>query len=214
MRIWQWLLVGCVLSTGVVQADMLKLKNGSTVEGKIVEQSADNVKVDIGGVTLTYYTDEVASVEKSELPAASEIPAAAPVMTAPEAAVSMPSAAETRSTDLLDTLTKGQLIRKFVAIYGVKENMQANFDQMSATLNPEQAKDFRMAIQVDDIVEQLLPIYDRRFTDADLKAYIRFYGSEEGKKLVQSLPLLMKDSVDVSMKYLDLHLPDSLKQAK
>ena len=109
-------------------------------------------------------------------------------------------------------MSKNDLIKKFVQIYGVKENMQANFDQMTATLKPDQAEAFRQSVKVDEIVELLLPIYDKHFSADELRTYIHFYSSTEGKKLVQALPLLMKDSVDVSMKYLDTHLPESLKQ--
>jgi hypothetical protein len=198
------------LAVGIAQADSVKLKNGTTVEGKIVEQTDKGIKLDIGGVTLTYYTDEVESVVKA--PASPEAPAAQAPAADPapaEAAAVQPSAPQ---ADELDGLSKEQLIRKFVAIYGVKENMQANFDQMAKTLKPEQVRDFQNSIKVDEIIEQLLPVYDKHFSEGDLKAYIRFYASAEGKKLVTSLPLLMQDSVGVSMKYLESHLPDSLKQ--
>ncbi len=225
MHILVALLMGLWLAAGMAQADTVKLKNGTAVEGKVIEQTAEGVKVDIGGVTLTYYTDEVVSVVMGQAqapqapdtkdvvvpPSAGE--ASRPVSnTEPSPENTAQPVAATVVVDPLDGLNKDQLIRKFVMIYGVKENMQANFDQMIGTLKPEQAQAFRDAVKVDDIVEQLLPIYDKHFSEMDLKAYIRFYSSAEGKKLVSSLPLLMRDSVDVSMKYLDTHLPDSLKQ--
>ena len=250
MRTW-FLLAGLTcMMFGAAQADTIHLKNGNTVEGKVIEKTEDGVKVDIGGVTLTYYADEIVSIEAASnqatpavpaaveakakepvVPAVAETPAVVekvdpPVVAAPvsepvavpvapavvEAPAVAPLDAAPPVAEDLANLSKNDLIKKFVQIYGVKENMQANFDQMTSTLKADQAEAFRQSVKVDQIVELLLPIYDKHFTADDLRAYIRFYGSPEGKKLVQTLPLLMKDSVDVSMQYLDAHLPESLKQ--
>jgi hypothetical protein len=223
MRACLLVLVVACMFCGVAQAETVRLKNGNTVEGKVIERTADGVKIDIGGVTLTYYSDEIESIDAAAQTAVAPVPvpeAAAPVVAeavqqepAVPVAVEAPvvSAAFAASDDLAN-MSKEDLIKKFVQIYGVKENMQANFDQMIATLKQEQADAFRQSVKVDDIIQLLLPIYDKHFSADDLRAYIRFYSSTEGKKLVQALPLLMKDSVDVSMKYLDSHLPESLKQ--
>ncbi len=240
MRVWIMLFTGMLLagSQPAVYADVVHLKNGNVVEGRIIEKTADAVKMDISGVTLTYYMDEILSVDSAASPAAAAAAADAPVAPAvpplpAEAQVpppAVPAVADVAPAvvppppqvvapvppqavaDDLSEMDKNQLISKFVEIYGVRQNMQANFDQMTATLKPEQVEAFRNAVKVDEIVKLLLPIYDKHFTADELRAYIRFYSSPDGKKLVQTLPLLMKDSVDISIKYLDAHLPESLKQ--
>ncbi|MEI8012030.1 MAG: DUF2059 domain-containing protein [Candidatus Omnitrophota bacterium] len=201
MRVFFALLMGVCLGVMPALADTVKLKNGALVEGSLLETNAQSVKISVNGVMVTYYNDEVDSVETSPVVEVVNTPAAKDMPASPAA-----------PADDLNAMSKDALIRKFVEIYGVKENMQANFDQMTASLKPEQAEAFRNSIKVDEIVEELLPIYNKHFSEADLRAYIRFYVSPEGKKLVQSLPLLMKDSVEMSMKYLDVHLPASLKQ--
>ena len=222
MRICLACMIGMFLVSGVAAADTVRLKNGNVVEGKIIERNADMVKMDIGGVTLTYYADEIDTVmgppqSAPAVEAAASVPAsqpvaAAPVSVPPAAAPEQPRLGGDVGVDDLAGMSKDQLIQRFVQIYGVKENMQANFDQMTAGLKPEQAQAFRDAVKVDDIVTKLLPVYDKHFGADELRAYIRFYSSPAGRKLIQALPLLMKDSVDVSMKYLDEHLPASLKQ--
>ena len=198
------MLVGLCMGAMPALADTVKLKNGSVVEGNLVERSAQWIRINVNGVPLTYYNDEVDTVEASQEPVAAAAPAAIP---APDSVL-----APAAPVDALDGLQKDALIRKFVEIYGVKENMQANFDQMTASLKPEQAEAFRGSVKVDEIIQELLPIYNKHFSEADLRAYIRFYASPEGKRLVRILPVLMKDSVEMSMKYLDRHLPESLKQ--
>ena len=242
-----FLMVALCMICGAAHADTVHLKNGNTIEGTVIEKTSDGIKVDIGGVTLTYYSDEIASIDAADKagapsePAAALAPAAVAAAPAPvaEAVAQTPApvppaevpaevkaeapvapvvpaapvvSAAPVADDGLANVSKEDLIKQFVQIYGVKENMQANFDQMTATLKPDQAEAFRQSVKVDEIIQLLLPIYDKHFSADDLRAYIRFYSSVEGKKLVQTLPLLMKDSVDVSMKYLDAHLPESLKQ--
>ena len=43
-------------------ADTIILKSGKTVEGKIVERTDTSIKVDIGGVALTYWMDQIQTI--------------------------------------------------------------------------------------------------------------------------------------------------------
>ena len=42
----------------------------------------------------------------------------------------------------------------------------------------------------------------------DLKAFIAFYGSAEGQKLISTIPELMKESVQESIKYMEEKFPE------
>ncbi len=46
--------------------DTILLKSGQKVEGKIIENTGECVKIDFLGVELTYYKDEIASVSNSD----------------------------------------------------------------------------------------------------------------------------------------------------
>lgn len=54
-----------------VEADVVKLKSGRIVEGKIVTKTEDSVKIDFNGVTLTFYNDEIAGIEDAGIDDAS-----------------------------------------------------------------------------------------------------------------------------------------------
>lgn len=43
----------------LVYGEIIHLKTGKTVEGRIVEKNDKCIKVDVGGVTLTYYLDQI-----------------------------------------------------------------------------------------------------------------------------------------------------------
>jgi len=48
-----------MLIPSLLFADTIKLKSGNTVDGKIVQETEDYIKVDVQGVELTYYRDEI-----------------------------------------------------------------------------------------------------------------------------------------------------------
>jgi hypothetical protein len=60
------LLISFILLPGQVQADTIYLKTGQVVQGKIIDQSRELIKVDSGtGVVVTYYLDGVEKITTS-----------------------------------------------------------------------------------------------------------------------------------------------------
>lgn len=60
-------LIVFVFFTTCSSADTIELKNGNIIEGTIGEQTDDFIKVDSSGVTITYFLDEIKSVNGEEL---------------------------------------------------------------------------------------------------------------------------------------------------
>jgi hypothetical protein len=92
--------------------------------------------------------------------------------------------------------------------------MRANFEQMAASLPPEKGQAFRKAFNVDTVINLLIPVYEKYFSEEDLKAYIEFYSSGAGAKLSKSLNAVMAESVDATMKYFELNMPPELRDQK
>ncbi|NTV28642.1 MAG: DUF2059 domain-containing protein [Candidatus Omnitrophica bacterium] len=249
-----WLVLALAMVCGSAQAATVYLKNGSSVSGKLLERTADNVKIEVSGVTLTYYNDELDRVEGEEaaatVPAKSEPAAiaasvvsaepaaavagssnppaattaapapsaevpAAPVVNAPaeqaaQVAQEGPAAPEAPVPQAATSSEgdKKQLILKFIDVFGTKRMMSANFSQMMKSMTPEQADSFQKAIKVDDIIQALLPIYDKHFSEAELKTLIDFYSTPVGRKLIDTIPALMSESVEVSAKYFEAHMQE------
>ncbi|MDD5583427.1 MAG: tetratricopeptide repeat protein [Candidatus Omnitrophica bacterium] len=56
-----------------VYAEIISLKSGKTVEGKIIEKSDSFIKLDIGGIAITYYFDQIKAIDGKEIvPVAAE----------------------------------------------------------------------------------------------------------------------------------------------
>ncbi|MFA5271801.1 MAG: hypothetical protein WC412_05630 [Candidatus Omnitrophota bacterium] len=59
------------LSVTNVFADTILLKSGKTVEGNIVEQTDDSVKLEVEGIPLTYYVSDIDSINGQKMAVAS-----------------------------------------------------------------------------------------------------------------------------------------------
>ena len=255
------ILAGLVFATPVWAA-IVHLNSGTAINGKILESTADTIKVDVEGVTVTYYKDEVSSIEGDEgaaktlgvaaiAPSAAEPAASAPTVApspaepaapapvvaptpvepmAPAPAVApapveptVPAVAPTPVPEVIPNLPvaapstplsaeKKAKILKFIDVFGTRETMKMNFDQILASMPAQDAEKLKGAFNIDDVIQQLLPLYDKYFTSEDLDGFIQFYSSPTGRKLVQTIPLIMKESVDVSAKYFEEHLPADMKE--
>ena len=62
--IFEIVIVGFFYLSSFALADVVVLKSGKQVEGKILERTDDHVKIDAGvGVAVTYYADEIDSID-------------------------------------------------------------------------------------------------------------------------------------------------------
>lgn len=196
------------LLTISAHAQTLVLKNGSKVTGKILSQDDKKVKIEIDGAPMTYYMDEIDNIggeeeAKMETPPPADVPQEA---TAPVVTNNVPAAA-------VDGAKKA-LILKFIDVFGTRAAMTQNLQAMTENLpadNPDYQK-IKKGINVDEIIERLVPVYDKYFTNDDLKDYIEFYASAKGKKLIDAISKVMRESVDVSAQYFQEKFPESANQ--
>lgn len=207
-------LCAAFLLTSPAFAQTVTLKDGRTIEGKILEQNKDSIKIEVDGNAMTYYMDEVESVGKSAAPAA---PAEPPAEETQASGAQEPAAQEApapTSGTLVSSSGKRELILKFIDVFGTREAMTRNIEAMMDALpqdNP-QLKDIRTRIDINEIIDRLVPIYDRQFSEDDLRAFIDFYSSARGKKLVAGINEVMRESVEVSSQYFQEKFPEPLPE--
>jgi len=207
------------LCLGLASAATVNLINGSVVQGDIVKQDSKSLQISVDGVPMTYYADEIKDIDGKPFAAVQKGPALQPETVAqPETTakhemgplpVSTPTSAPAAGTIDQD---KRALILKFIDVFGTRQALINNFELMLKQIEktkPDEAQKIRQRVKVDEIIERLLPIYDRNFTSEDLKAFIAFYGSAEGRKLIGTIPDLMKESVQESVKYMEEKFPEA-----
>jgi len=192
---------GCLFFiASICRAETIYLKSGRVVKGDIVEKTADQIKINANGITLTYYADEVDRVEgpstASPAPAAqTEMPAASlPVTEQVSAPVISPS-------ENYASMSKKDLILKYMEATGAKGNMRRTFSEIIAAASDDKKAELKRVLNLDDVLNELVPVYDQYFTEQDLRELIAFYESPLGQKVLKTAPLILKDSMDKSVNY-------------
>ncbi len=86
----------------------------------------------------------------------------------------------------------------------MKQGMLAMIDQMRpamAELPQEFFDEFKKAALGDELMELLIPVYDRHFTSKEIEELTRFYESPIGQTLVSKQPLVQQDAMGVGQQW-------------
>ena len=97
---------------------------------------------------------------------------------------------------------KVKLILIMIDASGVRHNMERNIEQVLSQTTEDKKKIFMELFKVGEIIERLVPIYDKYFSEQELIEIIQFYESPTGQKFMQKVPDIMKDAVQVAAQYL------------
>ena len=206
-----FLITFCFTFCLAAQANAAKvyLKDGKTIEGKIIEQNERRVRLDVDGITLSYYLEEVQRIENEKQEVIfpeKEAELFKPFSESQSKSQPKTSADQgykkAESNLKLAVMNKRELILKYMEVTGVTGNMRKTFAQIVNNAPKEKQRKIKNALKMEGILEQLVPIYSQYFTEEDLKNLIQFYQSQAGQKLLKTAPLILKESMEKSLKYL------------
>ena len=91
--------------------------------------------------------------------------------------------------ELMNKMGSGQLGVQVV------RNKIAAYKQQMPNVDPQFWDDFAKSVKPDDLINLVVPIYAKYFTDDDIQAMITFYDSPVGKKMIEKLPLITQESM-------------------
>ncbi len=198
------------LWASVAAAEIIHLKNGKSIRAKILEKNGQQIKVDIGGVKITYYWDEIDHIEGSEnqMPPATAAPLEVPQGT-PQKAPAVLSGIPTGqgANSLAPNPDKKALILALIEESGTKDTMAKMFDQIVAQAPSQEAASLKKMLDINEITSRLVPIYDKYFTESQLQELIGFYRSQTGRRLIEVMPMIMEDSMQATMLYFQEKMP-------
>lgn len=99
-------------------------------------------------------------------------------------------------------------IRKLLRITGSGELGTQVMGQMIGSMKKTMPQvpdtfwsDFMKEVHTDELVDLIVPVYDRNLTHDDIRELIRFYESPTGKKFVSVLPKITQESMVVGEKW-------------
>lgn len=100
--------------------------------------------------------------------------------------------------------SKQENIKKLLELSGsgkvgaqVGQSMIANFKKNYSNVPEEFWNEVSKEFNSEAIIELIIPIYDKYYSESDIKELIVFYGSPIGKKLIATMPLVVQESMQV-----------------
>jgi hypothetical protein len=188
-------------------AEKIYLEGGKVVDGKILDKSNGQIKIDVKGTVVTYYLDEVERIEGEAI-------GSSPV-TAPPSVLPLLDKAETKKDltkeedpflkakkDLnLAVMDKRELVLRYMEVTGVKGQMTKSFAEIVQQAPEEKKRNLKKVLRSEDVLEELVPVYAQYFTEKDLQELIKFYESDLGQKILKTAPLILKESAEKSLQY-------------
>jgi len=170
-------LLALLLSPGLLWADVIFLKNGKEVSGKILEESKYSIKVLVDKKILTYYLSEIEKVTRDV------------------------DVAQEKQEKQKESAQKKELILKLLEVNLVRNNMQKIFNQIIEQAPAETQEQLRKILIPDEIIERLIPLYSKYYTSEEIQDLINFYTSPTGKKHLEETPKLLEETLVEAVKY-------------
>ncbi|MEC8367602.1 MAG: DUF2059 domain-containing protein [Bacteroidota bacterium] len=96
------------------------------------------------------------------------------------------------------------LLTDFIKAQGQFETFNATIDQMTSmmgiTLNEDEKVEFTSDV-MSSLIEMLVPVYQKHFTEQDLKDAIDLFKTPIGKKISEKSPIIAQESMQASMQW-------------
>ena len=96
------------------------------------------------------------------------------------------------------------LLTDFIKAQGQFETFNATIDQMTSmmgiTLNEDEKVEFTSDV-MSSLIEMLVPVYQKHFSEQDLKDAINLFKTPIGKKISEKSPIIAQESMQASMQW-------------
>jgi hypothetical protein len=103
---------------------------------------------------------------------------------------------------------KQRAIRELITVMGsakmadqVMNQLLTVFQQQSPSVPNEFWTKIRANIKTGELMDMIVPIYDKYYTREDIDGLIAFYKSPLGRKVVTTMPAVMRDSMSAGQQW-------------
>ena len=108
------------------------------------------------------------------------------------------------ATSSAQSNTKTEKVRKLLEVTGstslskqMIDNIVEMYKQSYSDVQQTFWEEFRKEANAEELQSQIIPIYEKYYTEEELTQLIAFYESPLGRKVVQSLPQILQESMKV-----------------
>ncbi len=173
------------LLTASAAAETIYLKNGQVVEGEIIEKKPFYIMIQVKGVPTKYYKQQIDRIEEKKK----------------DSAIFSPNMSlENLQVEGISE-EKIKLILELMEVMGMKANMQKNFQNLLTQAPAEKKLELEKILDMSAIFKKIIPVYDKYYSQTDLKELINFYRSSLGIKALEVSPKIFKESAEATIEY-------------
>jgi len=79
--------------------------------------------------------------------------------------------------------------------------MEKELSKIIETAPEERKSELEELLNVDEIINRIIPVYDKYYTEFELIELIRFYESPVATKIFEVAPKILQESLQVSVQY-------------
>lgn len=180
-----WLSLMFVASASAALAQTVHLKDGTQVTGKILEKTSYYTTVEVNGRPVRYFSDQIESIEEEAAPSA-----------AISTQIQLPEISP----------TKLNLINLFLEVNGTRESIRKRIEEVTASAPEAEKTRVKDLFNEEEIIAKLIPVYNRYYTEEEIRGLVEFYNSPVGKKTLEVTPALVRDVVKATFEYFQAKL--------
>ncbi len=108
---------------------------------------------------------------------------------------------------------KRDLVVELLRVTQARRQAQEMLDVMLAMLPEDVQETLRETFQPDEMVREIIPVYEKHLSMEDLRGILAFYRTPVGQKLLQVQPQITKDAMIVMKVYAERRVAETLDRA-
>ena len=109
---------------------------------------------------------------------------------------------------------KRALVLELLQITQTRQQAQSMFNIMIQSMPFDVQDVMKEALSVDDMVREIVPVYEKHLDTEDLRSIIGFYRTPAGQRLVQKQPQIVNDAMVVMKVFVEKKLQQVLKNER
>ena len=174
-------LIFLMLITSWGYGETIFLKNGKMIKGEILEDSDSGINVKQDGQVQTIYRYQILRIVKDGEDVFG--------LTEQE------KEAEKKAAE------KRELVLRLMEANKARENINIVFQQIISEAPEETREELKKIFKTDEIIERVVPIYEKYYTIDELREIVNFYKSPAGSKHVRISPTIMEETLRSAFEY-------------
>lgn len=105
------------------------------------------------------------------------------------------SSKDVKIAELLETMDSTQAMKTSF------EYMINYYKQNNPQISSEYWDNASKHVDYDELVQKLIPIYSKHFTEQEIVDLLNFYNTSTGKKMIEKMPTVLQESMEVGRKW-------------